>query len=468
MNGYRSFKITDESKLRSEDHAMGHRNTGQFRAPHGSAVGSRHGLPVLLHGLGTPVEHAGSAVLHRQGARLHKITVAVTGSWVKGDQSFSITPDDLEDMARNFEKRKNDMVVIDYEHASEMPEVAKGGPVPAAGWIHGLSLVENGGEKLIALVEWTPEAEQMIHGGEYRFFSPAIDWGATDKDTGALQGATLTSGALTNHPFLEELPPIILSDGKIIAAGSARLNDVSGLKPLHHEGVKNMKKLTLKPIPEGDDQSGSHAVYEEGSEKPLGFIPHPELADYAAKHLGVNPDQEEDTEESLAKGDPGADPHVRIVAHEAHRTAFFLREAVRKGKIDARRAAELAETGKITLAEYIHGQEAEKLIESAIAAGKILPRDRAFFFRDALERPREFQEYVRNASPAVSFEIRGIGSGEGLPVDEEVHLGVKKLMSETGLDYARALKEFLSENPSLGEQYRHKHTRPTQLETPAP
>lgn len=228
-----------------------------------------------------------------------------------------------------------------------------------------------------------------------------------------------------------------------------------------------MKKLALKPIPEGEEQGGSHAVYEEGGEKPIGFIPHPELSAYAAKHLGVNPDQEEDTEESLTKGDNAPDPHLRIEAHEAHRTAFFLREAVRKGKIDARRAAELAETGRITLAEYIHGQEAERLIESAIAAGKILPRDRAFFLRDALERPKEFQEYVRNASPAVRFDVRGIGSGEGLPVDEEVHLGVRKLMSDTGLDYARALKEFLSENPSLGEQYRRKHTRPMQLETPA-
>jgi len=51
------------------------------------------------------------------------------------------------------------------------------------------------------------QAAEMIRAGQYRFFSPAIDWEARDQETGEPQGATLTSGALTNHPFLEELPP---------------------------------------------------------------------------------------------------------------------------------------------------------------------------------------------------------------------------------------------------------------------
>lgn len=428
---------------------------------------SRTAVPVLLTGLGPVAEAPAGVALHRHGAQLRKIDAAVTGAWVKEAHAFSIMAEDLIDMVRNFEKRKNDMIVIDYEHASEMPEVAKGGPVPAAGWIHELHIDKSGIEKLAALVEWTPEAEEMIQTGEYRFFSPAIDWGATDKDTGEPQGATLTSGALTNHPFLEELPPIMLSDGKVLAAGLARLNDGSGLYPLRYEGARNMKKMTLKPIPEGEEQGGDHAVFEEGSETPAGFIPHSELSSYAAKHLGANPDEEEDTEASLDGETEGESQKIRADARESCRRSFFLREAVRKGKIDAQRAAALAESGRITLAEYIHAQEAERLIESAIACGKLLPRDRAFFFRDAMERPKEFLDYVRNAAPAVRLGSKGIGSGETVPVDEEVHLGVRRLMNESGLDYAKALKEFLSANPSLGEQYRYKHTRPAHSETTA-
>lgn len=425
---------------------------------------SERGLPVLLSGLGSVAETPSGTALHRTGAKLHKLCVAVTGSWVK-DRPFSITAADLSDMVANFAKRKNDMVVIDYEHASETPEVAMGGPVPAAGWIHDLRTDRGGKETLVALVEWTPEAEQMIHSGEYRFFSPAIDWGAADKDTGKPQGATLSSGALTNHPFLEELPPIMLSGGKIVIAGKTHRGDSAGSESLHHEGVKQMKKLSLKPVPEGGENSGSHAVYEADNQDPLGFIPHPELAEYAAKHLGVNPDALEDKEDSLAKEDGADEPALKVEARAAHRRAFFMREAVHRGQIDPHKATELAEAGRITLGEYILGQEAQKLIESAIATGKILPRDRAFFFRDAMERPKEFQEYVRNATPAIRFGTKGIGSGESLPVDEEVHLGVKRLMEDKGLNYAKALKEFLSSNPSLGEQYRQKHTNPATRET---
>jgi hypothetical protein len=146
---------------------------------------------------------------------LAEIPIAVTGTWVKDGHRFSITKEDLDDIVSNFEARQNGTVVIDYEHASERPEVAKGGPIPAAAWIHSLSTKkdpETKKETLWASVEWTPNAEKFIKAGEYRYFSPAIDWGAADKKTGRSKGATLTSGALTNHPFLEELPAIQLSD----------------------------------------------------------------------------------------------------------------------------------------------------------------------------------------------------------------------------------------------------------------
>src|SRR5438874_9835538 len=82
--------------------------------------------------------------VRRGGKEFYEIPIALAGRWVKGGREFSITSDDLAAMARNFEKRKNDQVVIDYEHASEAPEVALGGPVPAAGWIHALTIGSSG------------------------------------------------------------------------------------------------------------------------------------------------------------------------------------------------------------------------------------------------------------------------------------------------------------------------------------
>lgn len=452
------------------------KKTGRFRKNHLAAKSAGHGIPVLLQDLGAPATTPDGTALHTAGSQLYEIPVAVTGSWVKDDHAFSITPQDMGMMVRNFEKRKNDQVVIDYEHASEMPEVAKGGPVPAAGWIHDLrmttpypppKLAEGRGDLLRALVEWTPQAEQMIKSGEYRFFSPAIDWSAIDKETGEPQGATLTSGALTNHPFLEELPPIMLRDGVVVEAVRDRLMRDAQRAPLQlREGEIAMKTLKLRPIPEGEENAGHHAVVDEETGATVGLIPHDDLTEYAAHHLGVNPDAKQDEEENT-----GAE-HIEsqvlsTEAHDARRRAFFLSEAVQKGKIDNQRAGALADAGKITLADYIQAQEAERLIESAITAGKILPRDRAFFFRDALDRPKEFIDFIRNTSPVVRWGTKGIGSAEILPVDEEIDLGVKRLMSEKGLDYAKALKQFLAAHPGIGEQYRRKHTHSIPAETPA-
>src|SRR2546428_5138561 len=112
---------------------------------------------------------SGNVQAIRRGSKeLYEIPIALTGRCVKGGREFSITSDDLEAMARNFEKRKNDQVVIDYEHASEAPEVALGGPVPAAGGIHEMALVprpssfaKDNGQKtkdtLTGLVQWTKE-----------------------------------------------------------------------------------------------------------------------------------------------------------------------------------------------------------------------------------------------------------------------------------------------------------------------
>lgn len=143
------------------------------------------------------------------GTDLQEVPIAVTGTWHRGGTTFSITPEDFTSMVTNFSKRPNGQVVVDFEHASENPAVSKGGPIPAAGWIKDLQVA---GNQLIAKIEWTPRAKELIQGGEYRFFSPAISWVHEDKIEGGSQGATLTSGALTNHPFLEELSPILMSE----------------------------------------------------------------------------------------------------------------------------------------------------------------------------------------------------------------------------------------------------------------
>ena len=149
---------------------------------------------------------------------IYKIPIAYPGTFFKDGEEFSITSSDLYSIVDNFKKKGTGTINVDYEHASEIPELAKGGAVPASGWINrenGGLFVEPGDDGkpwLFGMVEWTSQAKQLIETKQYRFFSPAIDWAATDKETGKPQGATLTSSALTNRPFLEKLPPLLMTE----------------------------------------------------------------------------------------------------------------------------------------------------------------------------------------------------------------------------------------------------------------
>jgi Mu-like prophage I protein len=190
-----------------------------------------------------------------------RVPIAVTGSWVKAGRHFSITLEDLQSIESNFRKRKNGRVVVDYEHASEMPSIARGGPVPAAGSVEHVEVI---GSTLYGDLDLTKRARKLIEDGEYMYLSPAIDWGAEDKKTGDPQGATLTSIGLTNHPFLEELPEIVLSEfthrPEVLAPIYARLSVGQTALLLSETAVElgdvDPEKVIQVPVP----QSGNMKI----------------------------------------------------------------------------------------------------------------------------------------------------------------------------------------------------------------
>lgn len=141
-----------------------------------------------------------------------RIPLATIGTFYKGKQKFSITKADVARMSENFAKRGTGDVVLDYEHASEEPEVAQGGPVPAAGWITSIDSEPDANGVVWGSVQFTEKARAMVAAKEYKYISPVIDWGVRDRRTGDVQGATLTSAALTNRPVLDHMPAIQLSD----------------------------------------------------------------------------------------------------------------------------------------------------------------------------------------------------------------------------------------------------------------
>ncbi len=389
-----------------------------------------------------------TAPVRVDGKELHEHAIALTGTWTKADRTFSITRDDLDDMVDNFQQRKNKQVVVDFEHASEMPEVARGGPVPAAGWIHSLYLRQ---DTLYALIEWTGPAKRLIQAGQYRFFSPAIDWAAKDKETGEVQGATLTSGALTNHPFLEELPAIALTDQSKVESQESRVKPStldSGLSTSTKGGkmkYKLMKKLAGRRTLVGDDGA--------------------ELGEFTLDDLELD---EEEFEDLAAKFNSPQSVTEALGMTEVQigqaRRALAFSECLSNGRIDLDKAAELADTDRIGMKDFRQIQKAQELVERAIQEGKFAPADRDYISRVALADVGRFEEWTKKKPKVVP-----LGPPQGLPgtsdsrlggtPDSELAMRLSQLMSEKNLDRRTALEELTRQDPELVRRYRQGQGR---------
>jgi phage I-like protein len=115
---------------------------------------------------------------------------------------FQITAGDVADWQKNLTQLPGGEALIDFEHRSERkPRDSR-----AAGWITGIEL---DGDKVIANARWTPDGEQAIKDGSYRFISPA--YGEHRNEHGVTFENTLMSVALTNKPALTGLPAVVLA-----------------------------------------------------------------------------------------------------------------------------------------------------------------------------------------------------------------------------------------------------------------
>jgi hypothetical protein len=330
---------------------------------------------------------------------LKRVPLAKLGHFVKGGQKFAITAETLSDVVANFRKRPAD-TVIDYEHASEYPEDAQGGPIPAAGWLKSIDDAPDANGILWGSAEFTPRAQQMITAKEYRYLSPVIDWGARNKESGEPQGATLTSVALTNRPFLEAMPALVASERTKSGRGAA--------------GERSTK--TVKVI----------------------------LADRAAGKARVV--QDDHTEETLTiEGFPKI-----VTLSEVKRDA--------EGRLDF--AALAADDSTLVAGEVFRAHQVQAELDGAVQKGLITPAQRPHFEKMALADLAGFRELLKTMRPQVDFSERGIGASDAddtsdfAKAERELHAKIdQKLKDNPRLQYHEAMKLVASENPALNRRY---------------
>jgi len=396
-------------------------------------------LPRFVVTLEAPAESAG----------LLRVPLAVTGKWVRGSTTFAITRQDLEDIVRNFRERQNGEINVDYDHASEMPEVAAGGPVPSAGRIVKLDSPEvlgagdwGLGEKnqnqapstqppapstrfiLWGWYEPTERARELLKSREYRYISPAVDWAAQNKRTGKPQGTTLTSVALTNRPFLEELPQIRLSDPafQVVDEPANAGTPIENPKSKIANSGGPMKQVTLS-VADGKIRLAHDDFKDE-------YFLDPEELKRCMHELGLM------SEVTLA-GPTLAEPSAVITLAQAR---SLLSEAAARGKA-------------VPASEVFRGQ-VEQELEAALKAGKILPRQRDDWRKIALADFPTFRKIVGMQKTLVPVEPVGFSGAGPTDVQAQVKFLAEQRMRERHLSFGQALSEIGREQPDLVQQYR--------------
>lgn len=135
--------------------------------------------------------------------------IAVVGAY-KGhwQGEFEVTNAMLDQMA-GFGNSKKIKTPTDYGH-----ELIYNSSADASGWIApGDFEVRGAGKKaaLFAKITWTEKARAKIAAQEILYKSPTIIFNTPDRKTGRTGGASIHSVALTNTPFLHELPEVRLN-----------------------------------------------------------------------------------------------------------------------------------------------------------------------------------------------------------------------------------------------------------------
>jgi len=439
------------------------------------------------------------------GDLLTRIPLAVTGKWVRDGSDFAITLGDLEAIVQNFNKRRNGEINVDYDHASEMPEVAAGGPVPSAGRIVKLDQPERaegsrelgvGSRKVpdsqlptpnsrFVLWGWyepTPRARQLIENREYRYISPAINWAGRDKRTGKMDGTTLTSVALTNRPFLEELPQIRLSDPafQLVDVGDVHVDTSLGPPEEQKSEVRNQKseianRKSAITHPQGGDMKQVKLSVENGKVK----IAHDDFSDaYFADaaelkrcldELGGTMDEPDEGEsvateiKSLAglpenTDSAGANSGVAASATLSECLAVIRRRLATSQEISLKEAGALLSEneagGKSISAADFFRSRVEQELDEAVKHGKVLPRQRDDWRKIALSDFPTFRKIVAEQKPQVPLRPVGL-SGSG-PEDAPTHVKLlaEQRMRERSISFGQALSEIGREQPELVHQYR--------------
>ena len=286
---------------------------------------------------------------------------------------------------------RQNRVVIDYDHQTLNKE-KNGQPAPAAGWCK--TLEWRSGVGLFAVdVEWTPAAAQAIADGEYRYFSPVFTF---DKATGRVQ--SLVMGAITNYA-----------------------------------GIDGMQQVSLSAV--------ADAIFNQPEEPQMD-----KLLELLRKSLGLKADttEEQITAALTAHLQKVADDANQLVALNAQlQTTQAAQGAPDPAKYVPIGAVAELQTQLAALAGKVNGSEVERVVDKAMADGKLLPA-MAEWARDLGNKDMAALNAYIDKAPAIAALTSTQTAGRAMEVDgvalSATELEVAKALGQTPEQFAKGKK----------------------------
>lgn len=368
-----------------------------------------------------------------------KAAILRTGTWrYKGDL-WKVDVPFLEKVVANFTRFKRaDELALDYEHLSTDDPALRGDEAAdrrAAGWTQKLELEDKGNGKAIlwAFFRLVGDGLKWVRSGEYRYCSVELDPDYFHPEADAMVGPYLEAVGITNRPFVERLPGMVLLSKRV------------------------------KEMFEANEESAAR-----GSDSPFTGARADMKGDGMKLNLTKYGGPAEGTEEDLEK----------ILAANTAKAAKAEADA-KKATDDAKAAAENAgksdeESKKLlsridTLEKETNEREFERIFKASKADGRSIDAEKdsmllIFSAHVAAKTVAKFEEYATKVKPKVLATGPTGSGGHGAPEKKET--ATKKFMARAKeLQAARADKSFANaamdaevENPTLAQQCRDEQT----------
>ena len=355
-----------------------------------------------------------------------------------------------------------------------------------------------GPKALWAWAELTPACLAAVRQKEFRYFSPEIHWNERDEQ-GRPIGTRLAAGAITNRPFLKDLPPIEISEADYPALlESVALSEAlrAGLCATASDGCRCESKAIAQTTRMPADAEQVHVPADIGHSETIKQIPRrpahqnaalarddrtrkeqvemkqfilKKLADgeHAGK-IGVfdgdemiglcDPLDEVTNDDNYDNADDGDsnEAESQQQMHERRSLTEAVRDIVTDGQINIALAEQRAERGELTMSGFLRAQKIQRLVEEAVRVGKVLPKQRAAFFAIALADYASAAAFLSDAQPVVDLRARGVSGDGAATAKEELEQAVSAYMTEHRCDRVKALTDVSRRNPELWERHKRE------------